>query len=199
MPRSFTASESAAIRDSLLAAGTQSFARRGLRGTTIESLAKSAGISKGAFYGFFDSKQDLFLELVTSYESTRHDEIETAVRADPDRGLDLLIEFAVHATTDNPLVVVAMSDEGLTLLRSMTGAQREAFLHRDELLVGRVLAILSDAGIELAVSRSLLLGLLRSLVFLGWHREEIGNELADEVMTWLTPTLRAALLPGAPS
>lgn len=199
MPRSFTASESAAIRDSLLAAGTRSFARRGLRATTIESLARSAGISKGAFYGFFDSKQDLFLELVTSYETTRHDEIETAVRGNPDRGLDLLIEYAIHATTENPLVAVAMSDEGLTLLRSMTGAQREAFLHRDEVLVGRVLTILSDAGIELAVSPSLLLGLLRSLVFLGWHREEIGNELADEVVTWLTPTLRAALLPGTSS
>lgn len=199
MPRSFTESESAAIREGLLAAGAESFARRGLRGTTVESLARSAGISKGAFYGFFDSKEDVFLELVTSYEMTRHAEIEAAVRADVGRGLELLLDYAIHATTDNPLVVVAMSEEGLALLRSMTGAQREAFLRRDELLVGRVLAVLAEAGVELKASPSLLLGLLRSLVFLGWHRADIGDELADEVTSWLAPTLRAALLSGVRS
>ncbi len=196
MPRSFTESESAAIRGSLLAAGAESFARRGLRATTVESLARSAGISKGAFYRFFDSKEGLFLDLLTSYEQTRHSQIEAAVRADPARGVEVLIDSAIHAARDSPLVGVAMSEEGLALLRSMSIPEREALLSRDERLVDRVLTVLAEAGVELDVSRSLLVGLLRSLVFLGWHRAEIGDDLTDEVATWLAPTLRGALLPG---
>lgn len=159
-------------------------------------MARSVGISKGAFYRFFDSKEGLFLDLLTSYEQTRHAQIEAAVRAEPARGVEVLIDSAINAARDSPLVGVAMSEEGLALLRSISLPEREALLSRDERLVDRVLTVLAEAGVELDVSRSLLVGLLRSLVFLGWHRAEIGDDLTDEVATWLSPTLRGALLPG---
>ena len=124
-------------------------------------------------------------------------QIEAAVRADPARGVEVLIDSAIHAANGKPLVGVAMSEEGLALLRSMSIPEREALLRRDERLVDRVLTVLAEAGVELDVSRSLLVGLLRSLVFLGWHRAEIGDDLTDEVAAWLAPTLRGALLPGA--
>jgi hypothetical protein len=49
----------------------------------------------------------------------------------------------------------------------------------------------------LDVPESALLGLLRSLVFVGLHREEIGPELVKEMTTWLKQSLRAALRPTA--
>lgn len=196
MPRAFTADEAAAIRAKLLAAGTESFARRGIRRTTVEELAQAAGISKGAFYNFFDTKESLFLTLVEDYEIRAHAEVEAAVRTDPHHGLDTLIDTALHATERNPLLPVAMSEEGLGLLRAMTPAQREAFLQRDVRLVDRVLELLQQAGVQIAVSSPVLVALLRSLVFVGWHRREIGEDLTDELAAWLTPILRAALLPG---
>ncbi len=196
MPRAFTTQETAAIRARLMETGAGRFARQGVRRTTVDDLARAAGISKGAFYGFFDSKEALFVALVEEYEVRRHAEVEAAVRADPRRGVDLLIEMALHATEDNPLLPVAMSDEGLRLLRGMTQRQQEEFLHRDVRLVDRVVGALRDAGVELGVSSTVLLALLRSLVFLGWHRDDIGAELTGELTAWLAPTLRAALLPG---
>jgi hypothetical protein len=78
----------------------------------------------------------------------------------------------------------------------MTPAQREAFLQRDVRLVDRVLELLQQAGVQIGVASPVLVALLRSLVFVGWHRREIGEDLTDELAAWLTPTLRAALLPA---
>jgi AcrR family transcriptional regulator len=199
MPRAFTADEATSIRAKLLAAGEESFARMGIRRTTVEELARAAGISKGAFYNFFDTKESLFLALLEDHEIRAHAEVEAAVRADPHRGLDTLIDTAMQATRRNPLLPVAMSQDGLRLLHGMTEAQREAFVQRDVRLVERTLELLHQAGVHVGVSSTVLVALLRSLVFVGWHRGEIGEGLTEELATWLTPTLRAALLSGSSS
>ncbi len=102
MPRAFTTEEAARIRERLKAAGTEAFGRRGIRGTSIEELAAAAGISKGAFYRFFDSKESLLLVLLDEYEAAMHREVEDAIRAEPGRGLEVLISMAVHAAEWNP-------------------------------------------------------------------------------------------------
>ena len=63
MPRAFTAVERDTIRESLMEAGRACFLRYGLKKTTIEDLTKPVGISKASFYLFFDSKDDLYVEL----------------------------------------------------------------------------------------------------------------------------------------
>jgi AcrR family transcriptional regulator len=197
VPRPFTSEESTAIRQELLAVAAEAFARQGVRRTTVDELARAVGVSKGAFYGFFASKEALFVTLVEGYEVSVQAEIESAIREDPGQGLELLIDAALHATERNPLMAVAMSEEGRHLLRSMTGEQREEFLQRDARLVERVLSTLDDAGEALDVSPTVLLALLRSLVMVGWHREDIDPALLDELVGWLTPTLRSAMLPGS--
>jgi AcrR family transcriptional regulator len=39
------------------------FARRGFQGASVDEVAEEAGVSKGAVYWHFDSKEDLFLAL----------------------------------------------------------------------------------------------------------------------------------------
>jgi AcrR family transcriptional regulator len=194
MPRAFTPDESAAIRANLMAAGVRCFAAKGIRKTTVDELARAAGISKGAFYGFFDSKEALAVALVEDYETRAHAEIEAAIVADPERGIDTLIQAALAATNRNPLISVMMSEEGLLVLRGMSEPQRADFIERDVVLVNRVLSLLHQAGTDVAVDPGILVALLRSLVFVGWHRGDIGADLVDDLERWLIPTLRAALL-----
>ena len=70
MPRAFTDNERDAIRERLLAAGQDLFARRGIRATTVEQLARAAGISKGAYYLFYPSKEALFFAIVEGVETS---------------------------------------------------------------------------------------------------------------------------------
>ena len=199
MPRAFSDAESAQIRDRLAEAGRQTFARRGLRGSTIDDLARAAGISKGAFYRFFDSKEALLLALLDEDEIAMQAEVEAAVRAEPHRGIDVLVDSALDAVRRNPLLPVLMSPEAMRVLAARPQAELTALLERDIRLVDRVLAVLADAGITLAVPREALLGLLRSLVFVGLHRSEIGEDQVDGLGRWLKASLRAALQPAEPA
>jgi len=199
MARAFTPDEVAHIRERILLAAADSFAVRGLRGTTVESLARAAGISKGGFYAFFGSKEAVFLALVEQYELRTHAAVEAAVRSEPRRGLEVLLTAALRAADQYPFLAVLMSDEGLTVLRGLSPQQQDEMLHRDERMVARTFAALGEAGLRPSVPQTVLLGLLRTLFFVGWHRRDVGAELADEVAGWLTPVLRTALVGTVPS
>jgi AcrR family transcriptional regulator len=54
----------AQTRAELIDAAARVFARSGYHGTTIDDVAEEAGFTKGAFYSNFESKEDVFVELV---------------------------------------------------------------------------------------------------------------------------------------
>ena len=64
MGRSFTKREKEKIRQSLQDACKQSWTRYGYKKTSIDELCRQAGISKGAFYLFYESKEALFCEVL---------------------------------------------------------------------------------------------------------------------------------------
>jgi len=196
VPRAFTVEESEAIRSRLKAAAADAFARRGLRRTPVEELARAAVISKGAFYGFYDSKEALLLALLGDYEQAAHAEVESAVAADPASAVDVLVDAAADALATHPFLGVLLSQEALRVLQAATDEQRAELLDRDVRLTRRVADRLLEAGWVLDVPEAALLGLLRSLVFVGLHREEIGPDLIEEMTTWLKRSLREALRPA---
>ena len=63
MPRAFTEAEKETIREKLMAAGRECFQRFGLKKTTIEDVTKPAGIAKASFYLFFESKEQLYIDV----------------------------------------------------------------------------------------------------------------------------------------
>ena len=64
MATAFTAQERKKIKEQLLAAALRYASAGGSRHVTVDEIAREAGISKGAFYGFYESKDHLFLDMV---------------------------------------------------------------------------------------------------------------------------------------
>jgi AcrR family transcriptional regulator len=60
-------------RERLLEAAVRVFLRRGLQGSSVEEIAAEAGYTRGAFYSNFQSKDQLFVELL-------HDRVYKAYR-----------------------------------------------------------------------------------------------------------------------
>lgn len=71
-------------REALLDAARLEFARAGLDHARVEDVARRAGVSKGAFYLHFDSKEDAFREILQRFlgvleeQNTRRREAELA-------------------------------------------------------------------------------------------------------------------------
>ena len=70
LPRRLTRVETRArTREQLLDAAAFVFARKGFAGASVEEIAESAGYSTGALYSNFESKEQLFLELLSARRS----------------------------------------------------------------------------------------------------------------------------------
>lgn len=68
MARSFTDQEKEHIRKHLQEACKQSWTQYGYKKTNVDKLCKQVGISKGAFYLFYESKEALFCEVLCSVQ-----------------------------------------------------------------------------------------------------------------------------------
>ena len=66
-------------RERILRAAVTCFARTGYHGATMEDIAAEAGIAKGAAYGYFSSKVDLFLALYDDWDCSLGEEIAAAL------------------------------------------------------------------------------------------------------------------------
>lgn len=94
MPRAFTDQEKKAIIERLLEAGQRQFSTYGLKKTSVEELAAAAGISKGAFYLFYESKEALFMDVVERIEERLRVEVLAVIeQAGPSARARLLAVF----------------------------------------------------------------------------------------------------------
>lgn len=66
MPRQRFFNLAPRTRERLLATATREFARRGFEGASLNEIIAKAGISKGAYYYYFDDKDDLFATTLES-------------------------------------------------------------------------------------------------------------------------------------
>jgi TetR/AcrR family transcriptional repressor of nem operon len=71
-------------RADLLAAGQAQFLAKGVVATSLEDITSGAGVSKGLFYLYFKSKEDLVLALQDRFSSEFAERILAAAAAEPE-------------------------------------------------------------------------------------------------------------------
>ncbi len=79
MPKWFSEIEKETIRQKLIDQGYRQFSQFGFKKTNVDEIAKAAGISKGAFYRFYESKEMLFMEVIEQVEQKGRVEIMTVI------------------------------------------------------------------------------------------------------------------------
>ncbi|MHA2085318.1 MAG: TetR/AcrR family transcriptional regulator, partial [Candidatus Thorarchaeota archaeon] len=70
-------------QDKILGAAESLFSRDGYHGTSMDAIVKESGLSKGAIYGYFESKEMLFLALQEKHASLSLDELKSALSQEP--------------------------------------------------------------------------------------------------------------------
>jgi AcrR family transcriptional regulator len=118
MPRAHTEHERARIRARLLTAGREIFERMGLAKATIADLAAAAGIGKGSFYGFFDSKEALFMAVLdgeeTAFKAALRVDLEG--RATPRQAVEALLVAAATRLSAHPFLRLLVDPATISLL-----------------------------------------------------------------------------------
>ncbi|MEK4563784.1 TetR/AcrR family transcriptional regulator [Alkalihalobacillus sp. FSL R5-0424] len=76
MAKGFTEQQKVTIHNRLLVECKESWQRYGFKKTSIDDICKSVGISKGAFYIFFDAKEALFYQTFKHILDGLYEDIE---------------------------------------------------------------------------------------------------------------------------
>ncbi|MFC7081182.1 TetR/AcrR family transcriptional regulator [Halorussus caseinilyticus] len=117
--RGFDADERERIRGRLRETGRDLFARYGLDKTTIADLTDPAGIANGTFYRFYDSKEQLYFEILREEgerlaEDIIADSFET--HDDPEAAIVAFLTLLCEEIETNPLVRRLVVDDDLSRL-----------------------------------------------------------------------------------
>ncbi|MCK4258879.1 MAG: helix-turn-helix transcriptional regulator [Halanaerobiales bacterium] len=64
MAKAFSDNEKKIIKNAIIEKGRELFGKYGFKKTAIGDLTKSTGISQGSFYSFFNSKEELYFEIL---------------------------------------------------------------------------------------------------------------------------------------
>ncbi|MCL2855305.1 MAG: TetR/AcrR family transcriptional regulator [Defluviitaleaceae bacterium] len=70
MPRSFSEAEKDNIRQNLIAECKKSWSTHGYKKTSVSELCAKVGISTGAFYTFYTSKEALFCDVMDDFQAS---------------------------------------------------------------------------------------------------------------------------------
>lgn len=196
MPRGFSENQMQLLREKLINAASSALVNTGVRKTTVEDLAKSAGISTGAFYKFFASKETLFFAI--------YDRAEEELKADFIRRLDASAELSSAAIRGaiqqllrseemQTLLRLLQKDELDYLLRGIDSEILQVHLQKDTAYLQQVIEKLSLHGWIVNAEIPLILSYLQALFVLCAAREQY-EPYAGQIIDAFVDTLVDRLL-----
>lgn len=199
MPRKFNSQELASIRKTLLEVGREQFATRGIRATNIEDIAHAAGISKGSFYRFFESKEQLYFSLLEAYQVEARASLKGVMEAgEPREALRQFLELQVKMFADNPLLRPLLDPVELRqLLHVLPVAELRKHQQEDDAFTRQLLTRWAKRGILRAADLDIFLGLIRTPVLVTIRRDALSEPPTEGVVEALIEALCDWMLPGA--
>ena len=189
MPKAFSEQEKEVIRAQLREKGKAVFEMYGLKKTTVDELTVDVGVSKGAFYLFYESKEMLFMDILEQMEK----DIQTRI-------LDFVINPAENAHQnlrtmllrflvtwdDFPLLKNFSKSDFDYLVRKIPAERAMKHADSDTEFTQEFINKIEREGIAVSASPRVVSNLVKSLFFIGLHRDDLGEAAYLETMDVLT-------------
>lgn len=177
MPKAFSEREKTLITARLLEEGQRLFAAYGLKKTNVEEIAAAAGISKGAFYLFYESKEAFFMDVVEQVERRYRQEILAEIaRPGPSPRARLLAAFrrAMTQWKTTPILQVFNSGEYEALARRIPPDKLREHLESDRAFIAELVAHCRAEGIPIQAPPERIGQLMYALLFASLHEGDFG-------------------------
>jgi AcrR family transcriptional regulator len=201
MPRAFSEQEKQIIRRQMREKSKRLFEVHGIKKTSVDEITQAAGISKGAFYLFYDSKEELFLEIMERMESELRERIlditlhpKENARESVRRILrDLILSYDAY-----PLLKNFSQSDFDYLVRKLPAERAQAHSNRDNKFFDKLIQKIKREGIKIKVPPRVAFNLILGLFLISLHRNDLGESTYAETMQILTDLVAAYLTEGVP-
>ena len=177
MPRAFDTREQTSIRESLQEAGARLFRAKGVLKTTIDDLASAAGVAKGSFYKFYDSKELLFFEILEGlHERLRAPLLMANKDARSRRHFEKLLRKLLLQISEEPLILfMGREDELQAVLRRVKPERLRDHERKDQAFIDNLIASWTDR--KTPPSRDVVAARLTAVLLVCLRRDFVGKRL----------------------
>ncbi len=163
MARSFTEREKENIKRSLQEACKRSWTQFGYKKTSVDDLCRQAGISKGAFYLFYESKEALFCEVLCSVQGQICNAASEVIEKHKDKhGIAKALKLVYQEYDKNNFLYDSSSTDFINLMNRLSEEQvkkiEESNHMSKQLFISQpYLKLKVDANLALSVIYSLIM------------------------------------------
>ena len=197
MPKAFTDLEKDIISKRLLEQGYKLFSTYGLKKTNVEEIAKSAGISKGAFYRFYESKEALLMEVIEEAERRVRQELLAVIDMpgpSPRARMYAILKKAFSLFEAIPVLQFLTGSDYDLLFRRLPAGKLEQHIASDRVFFDQLIARCKKAGIPIRAQPGQIAGLLMTLVLSILHKDDLGQNVFESSLDLHTELVAAFCL-----
>lgn len=187
MARSFTEAEKDNIRRKLIIECEKSWAAFGYKKTSIDDLCAKTGISKGAFYLFFDSKESLFCSVLDGIQERLKVLLEKTISASPTKAdiCQMLKQIYLEYAKTNILTQRCTADFTNFLNRASEEWKEKSSILNDDFMMNTIFR----TNLTLKMSREKAIGIINALLSIVTNKDSLGYDHYEVFCTLLDSVL----------
>jgi AcrR family transcriptional regulator len=192
MPKGFSEQEKKLIKKDLIKKATELFGTYGLRKTNLEEITSSVGIAKGSFYSFYNSKEELFLDVLQQSEKALINEMRTILKTfktNPKEKFRDFINFHIKIPKEHPIIQQVTNKKIRNhLIRKLQGNEKLNHITNTYEYITEFIKGWQDQGYIIKENPEIIAGVLKSIFTIGLDKETIvyiGKEKYEETISKL--------------
>jgi len=190
----FTEQEKEMIKEQLKQSAKECLSKYGIKKTTVDELSQMAGISKGAFYKFYESKELLFFEIFEDFHNDFFGLASSILRERTDLNERDRIEKAILESClliQKSTFMNNIENEMGYVLRKIPQDLLKNHYSSDNVVVQQ---IISASGITLSVSPKFVFTAVHTLQVLLTNKEGLDEEYFQEILKIFIKSLCAKMV-----
>ena len=185
MTRKFSDKEREFYKQKIIESGTKLISVLGFKKTSIQDITDAAGVAKGTFYNFFSSKEELLFEILSAHEEFRdkllNEVVETESKAE--NAIQKVLHESLEIADENK-IFKTFYDENLMdkIALKLSPEKIQEHFEDDFQNSKEFIEHYQTKSNLIKADPKLIVGLLRGFFMLPLHKQEIGEDIYEEVM-----------------
>ena len=197
MPKGFSEREKEFIQKKLIEKGKECLETYGIQKTNVEDLTRAVGISKGSFYIFYNSKEELFFEIIEGIQEEFRNTLSVNLSQggkSPKENFKGLLRGILSLLDTNPILKNFSMGEYEYLFRKLPGEKIQAHMKEDEEFSARIVEKWQKEGFLIGYDPKVIMGLFLILIYTSFHKKDIGEDVYPATLELLIDSLANYLI-----
>ena len=169
--------------------GEKIFSELGFKDTNVSKITKDAGIGVGTFYSYYDSKEELFMEIFLDRNNRLKKKVleKVDIESEPMMAVTQMMALNNEEMLKDPILRMWYDREAYQKVEKkfveQKGLEEVSFVYDFYLDVIRKWQ--DEGKMRSDIDTELIMAMFAALINIDMHKDEIGVKFFPEIMNWL--------------